>query len=161
MKNEKREFTRMEFLRKLVFERPKYTNTFMKFDAVGHLPEEDIEEDVEEENAYDDEEDEVQSEEESVVSASVSCSSSSSSSQSAQPASSLSLQLVCKNCNVLQKDIVMGCGHLICSVCFEKLKEVIQNASSESLISLSLFSNNVSTVPMNKRFLRTDMFSVS
>lgn len=79
---------------------------FLNFDAVSHLPEEESEDD--------DEEDKVQS---------VSCSSSSSSSQSIQPASLLSSQLVCKNFNVLQKDIAMGCGHLICFVYFEKLKE--------------------------------------
>lgn len=93
----------------------------MDFDGVGQLPEDEIEAEAEDGEESDYIEDDEQSETGSVISSSSSGISSLSSIPSTQ--SALLSQLECKNCKLRQKDVAMGCGHVICSICFDKMKE--------------------------------------
>lgn len=104
----------MEFLRKLVFERPHFTQTFLDFESVGELPEEEMYDEVEDNE-----------EEESMDVDMDDCSAASSSTQSASSQcsqQSIDMKLRCNACEKRQKDVVMSCGHSVCTTCFDKVK---------------------------------------
>lgn len=111
----------MEFLRKLVYDRPSFTNTFIDFDCVGPLPEDDVENEIGEEV----EDVEIECDMDNIISATVPASPSSQSvcsTMSASSSSSLSGKLTCGICAMRQKDALLQCGHSVCMLCFEQMK---------------------------------------
>lgn len=120
------EFSEMDFLRQIIFERSDFTHTFIDFESVGPVPEgEEVEEGDEEE---DNDEDEQQQEEGATLSSIRSIPSPSPSMQSVGSSSSSSSsqfdkRLICKLCNQRQKNCLMQCSHSICTICFNNMKE--------------------------------------
>lgn len=105
----------MEFLRQLVFDRPNFTNTFINFESVGELPEDEVDTDEE----VEEEEEEYEDNEASIVPSQSLCSTVSATSS----ACSIDKRLLCGVCKEREKDTVIQCGHSMCSVCFDNLKE--------------------------------------
>lgn len=128
--NEEEEFTSMDFLRQLVYKQPNFTRTFIEFENVGPLPDDEQQQQNQTQSEYGDEDvememDECENTETNTVSSIDRCSSSqSTSSSNSTPSSSSSTdRRMCSKCDIRQKDTVMQCGHVICSVCFGHLKE--------------------------------------
>lgn len=109
------DFTAMDFLRYVIFERTEITDTFMDFESVGTDGEEETDE-------YEDESEEEQELQQPDVTRSPSPSLSSISSSSSQ----IDEFLKCKVCNERRKNRIMQCSHFICDVCFDAMKEAHQ-----------------------------------
>lgn len=108
------EFTSSEFLKQLVYEAPKFTAKMIKFENVGG--ENDVV--VDDDDVSDDDEtpDDAQL---------VASSSSGFSSQSSQSSHSQTQQtpFVCGQCKKNPKEVLMTCGHMLCSACFVNMKK--------------------------------------
>lgn len=113
---EEGEFTSMDFLRQLVYDRPNFTRTFIEFDNVGPLP------DDEQQQSEDEDDDDVEMDVCENIETLV-ASPSSQSSSSTQSSSATFDNRICSNCGIHKKDTVMQCSHVICSVCFAHLKD--------------------------------------
>lgn len=129
--NDNNDLTRMEFLRKLVFNRPTYTKVFLDFDAVGKLPEEEVE--IEDDEGQEQEEEEemdnilLPSTIYSTQSSQSVCSASSTASVCSSPSTSstssvIDRKFICGVCNKLQKSVAMECRHSVCTKCYEKMQ---------------------------------------
>lgn len=120
--NENKDLTRAEFLRKLVFNRPNYTNVFIEFDTVGPLPEEEVEK--EDDDELEEDEEEIQNIlSPSIVHSSQSSQSLSSASSQSSSSSVIEKKLTCGNCNIRQKNVAMECRHSVCTECYESMKD--------------------------------------
>lgn len=122
------EFSGMDFLRQLIFERSDFTHTFIDFESVGPVPE--GEEEVEGDEEKDIDEDEHEEEEEEATSSTIRCIPSPSpslhsvgSSSSSSSSSQFDKRLICTLCNERQKNCLMQCSHSICTICFNDMKE--------------------------------------
>lgn len=109
----------MEFLRKLVYNRPNFTKNFMEFENVGPISEEE----EEEENAEEEEDDgECEIENIGLTNYARMPSSPSSYSTCSTMSAASTTKLTCGNCGLREKDTLLQCGHSTCSFCFEQMK---------------------------------------